>query len=70
MDKIGLRSSAHGHFETTPEALDLMIGSYLPTSVQDLEKLIAERLGEARYPLTSVIEGLMVLAELDGYATN
>jgi hypothetical protein len=60
----------HGQYQTTPEALDIMIGRYLPASVESLQREIRERSGDATYTIKSVVEGLMILQEYDGYATN
>lgn len=60
----------HGQYQTTPEALDLMIARYLPASVEDLQREIRERSGDPQYSIKSVSEGLMILQEYDGYATN
>lgn len=68
-DKITLEGD-HGRYQTRVAELDLMIQRYLPASVEDLRNLIQERQGGPGYSLSTVTEGLMILAELDGHATN
>jgi hypothetical protein len=60
----------HGQYQTRVAALDLMITRYLPASVNGLQTLIRERQGDESYKIGTVAEGLMILAELDGHATN
>jgi hypothetical protein len=44
---------------------------YLPATMEELARQITERQGEIQvWKITSLTEGLMILAELDGYATN
>jgi hypothetical protein len=68
-DKITLEGE-HGQYQTRVAELDLMIMRYLPASVEDLRDLIRERQGDPDYNVSTVTEGLMILAELDGYAIN
>lgn len=68
-DKITLEGE-HGQYQTTTIALDLMIGRYMPASPNDLQLEVRERHGDPEFRVTTVTEGLMILAELDGHATN
>lgn len=71
MDTITLHSEVHGTYQCTPHSLHVMMRRYLPAKREELEQIITERLGDSvTYPLSSVTEGLMILAELDGYGTN
>jgi hypothetical protein len=67
-DEITLEGE-HGQYRARVESLDLVIARYLPASVAGLREIIRERTGEER-TLTTIMEGLMILAELDGFATN
>lgn len=60
----------HGQYQTRVSALDLVIARYLPASPNDLQEEIRERTGDPERTVATMTEGLMILAELDGYATN
>jgi hypothetical protein len=60
----------HGQYQTRVGALDLMIQRYLPASVNDLQEIIREESGDPTYKIHTVTEGLMILAEYRGHATN
>jgi hypothetical protein len=60
----------HGQYQTRVGALDLMIMRYLPASVNDLQEILRERSGDPHYTISTVTEGLLILAEYDGHATN
>jgi hypothetical protein len=47
-----------------------MIQRYLPASVNDLQEILRERSGDPNYKIHTVAEGLMILQEYDGHATN
>lgn len=68
-DKITL-TGEHGTYQTQVDSLDLMIQRYLPASAADLQKIIREESGDPTYTIHTVIEGLMILAEYRGFATN
>lgn len=73
-DKITLEGE-HGQYQTRVGSLDLMIQRYLgvsvePARVNDLQEIIREESGDPNYKITTVTEGLMILAEYRGYATN
>jgi len=68
-DLITLEGS-HGQYQTRVGALDMMIRRYLPASVNDLQEELRARSGDDDYKIHTVTEGLMILAEYDGYATN
>jgi len=68
-DEITLEGE-HGQYRARVESLDLVIARYLPASVAGLREIIRERTGEPERTLTTIMEGLMILAELDGFATN
>lgn len=68
-DKITLEGE-HGQYQTYVGRLDTLIARYLPASVEDLQEIIWERQGDPEYRVSTVTEGLMILAELDGLATN
>lgn len=79
-DTIGMSIGSHGSFETSAASLDVLMTRYLPGLekwiaeigiVADLRSQIQARLPELDYSdLATVTECLMVLAELDGCATN
>jgi hypothetical protein len=74
-DKITVQSTEHGQYQTRLGSLDLIIQRYLgvgvgPEEVAALQDEIRERQGDSTYTVTSVAEALMILAELDGLATN
>lgn len=60
----------HGQYQTRVGALDLMIQKYLPATVGDLQEIIREESGDPHYTIATVTEGLMILAEYRGLATN
>lgn len=63
--------SRHGMYQCQPMAQDIMMDRYLPASIKKLTEEIVELHGyPLETPVTSVMEGLMMLAELNGYATN
>lgn len=72
-DNIAVTIQGHGRYQTSVEAMDLLIERYLPTSVAELRQEIISR---SDYPAThyddlrTVTECLMILAEFDGFATN
>lgn len=72
-DKITINITGHGQFQTDANHFDLMISRYLHDSPNGLRKKITER---SVYPaghyddVHTVTELLMILAELDGFATN
>lgn len=72
-DKITLEGE-HGQYQTRTGSLDIMIrhvlNGDLPTSVAGLQREIRERSGDPNYKIHTVTEGLMILAEYEGYATN
>ena len=70
VNRITLTSIKRGTYQCDPEALDLMIAKYLPASLRDLEAEIASRGLGSTLGISSITEGLMILAEYDGYATN
>lgn len=45
-DKITVNIAGHGAYQTTVYALDALIGEYLPASVSELRRKIAEKAGE------------------------
>lgn len=59
----------YGTFQTRPAVLDLMIERYLPASLRELRAVVEEK-GGLSVEVHTVADALMVLAELDGYATN
>ena len=74
-DKITIDIAGHGTYQTEAEALDMMIDCYLPASVASLRDKIRTRQGlsssDPQYrDLDSVTACLMILANLDGHATN
>ncbi|MCC3766465.1 hypothetical protein [Streptomyces sp. UNOC14_S4] len=93
-DRISITITGHGDYQTRAGALDLMICTYLPASVDQLRQKIVEMTGEgceghesldgtignvvfcdgscvaAYRNLKTFTECLMVLAELNGHATN
>jgi hypothetical protein len=70
-DPIRIHIAKHGWFQTTAYRFDLLIERYLPASPQGLRQQIEERSPEIDYSdVHTVTECLMILAELDGYATN
>ncbi len=62
----------HGTYQCSTASLDLMISRYLPASPAELSELINEREGRPDnfYRCATVTEALLILAELDGLATN
>lgn len=46
-DKIAITIEGHGAYQTSAEALDLMIRRYLPNSVEGLRATIAKESGES-----------------------
>ncbi|WP_138958983.1 hypothetical protein [Streptomyces sp. YIM 121038] len=68
-DVITLKGE-HGTYQTRVGALDIMIARYLPASSNGLQDLIRKRQGNPAYHVSTVSEALMILAELDGFATN
>lgn len=61
----------HGQFQTSAGSLDSLMERYLPASPTQLRAVIAQRSEIVDYDdLTTITECLMVLAELDGLATN
>ncbi len=72
MNKITMRSGTHGTYQCSTESLELMISRYLPASRLALVQLVAERHGQevSYWQDLTLVEALMVLAELDGLATN
>lgn len=69
-DTVDLKSSTHGWYQTRLMYLDEMIQEYGRYTPEQLSRIIAKRLGVEYYMVTTVTEGLFILAELDGYATN
>ena len=71
-DNITISIRGHGEYQTTADGLDMLMYRYLPASVSELRAKIEQRSGgEIDYSdLHTVTECLMVLAELDGCATN
>ena len=72
-DKITVNITNHGQYQTDVNHFDLMIGRYLPASPYELRQKITERSDypEGHYDdVYTVTELLMILAELDGFATN
>lgn len=67
-DVVSISIEKHGYFQTYPGYLDLAIQKYLPASVEDLRKILAERSGgENDYSdLRYVTECLFILSEYDG----
>lgn len=64
-------TSNHGTYETTPEALDLMMSKFLPASPEQLRQILSERAPDIDYSdVRSVSALLVVLAEYEGHATN
>lgn len=74
MADIRITIEGHGQFQTTAEAFDLVMSRYLPASTASLRTLVNERMHQAHgldySDLHTATECLMVLAELDGFATN
>ncbi len=72
-DKITINITGHGQYQTDANHFDLMMAKYLHKSPCELRQQIEER---SDYPpghyadVHTVTELLMILAELDGYATN
>lgn len=72
-DNIRATITGHGTYQTSVNHFDLVIARYLPNSPYELRKLIEER---SDYPpghyddVHTVTELLLILAELDGFATN
>jgi hypothetical protein len=60
----------HGKYRTRVGALDLMIQRYLPASVNDLQDIIREEQGDPEWKISTVAEGLMILAELRGHGLD
>lgn len=60
----------HGAYQTHPSSLDDMMERYLPARREQLQEIIRERSGDPEYTIGSVTEGLMILQEHDGRATN
>ncbi|WP_327292460.1 hypothetical protein [Streptomyces sp. NBC_01198] len=44
-DRITINIKTHGQYQTDAHHLDLLMAEYLPASVKDLRKLIAEEAG-------------------------
>lgn len=64
-------TSDHGQYETTPEALDLMMSKFLPASVGQLRHELRQREPDIDWSdLMDITSCLVVLAEYEGYATN
>jgi hypothetical protein len=63
-------TSDHGAYETTPEALDLMMSKFLPASPEQLRQVLSERSEVDYSDVHSVSALLLVLAEYEGHATN
>jgi hypothetical protein len=71
IDTVNLRSALHGGYQCKAADLDRAMSRYLPATMEELARQITERQGEIQvWKITSLTEGLMILAELDGYATN
>ncbi len=71
VDRVSMTVGVHGHFETSAEGFDYVLGRYLPASVGELRSIICERSPGIDYSdLIAVSQCLMILAELDGFATN
>lgn len=68
-DKITLQGE-HGQYQTTVGLLDRVLLTYLPASADDLQKIIREESGDPTYTIHTITEGLMILAEYRGFATN
>lgn len=72
-DNISIHIHGHGWYQTSAERMDLLIERCLPASVAGLRQQIIDR---GDYPaghyddLHTITECLMILAELDGFATN
>lgn len=64
--------AGHGQYETTARDLDTLIHEHWGTPVHKLFKELKERQGDPYYDTTGLtkIEAIMILAELDGLATN
>jgi hypothetical protein len=73
-NRVTVQIKGLGTYQTTAEGLDLMIMKYLPSSISQLRSVIVnlepERTSEELANLRTITECLMVLAELNGYATN
>jgi hypothetical protein len=64
--------AGHGQYETTAHALDDLIHGYWDVPIEKLFQQIKERHGDPYYDTTGLarIEAILILAELDGMATN
>ncbi|MGW6597926.1 hypothetical protein [Streptomyces sp. NPDC055036] len=69
-DLITLNSSQHGQFQTQTVHLDEMIREYGQKTPEELSRILQDESGDPNYVVTTITEGLMVLAEYRGYATN
>ncbi|MCP9209566.1 hypothetical protein [Streptomyces cucumeris] len=69
-DDIKIKLAGHGLFQTNGHHFDQLMAKYLPASVAELRDGIGERIDIDYSDLETVTECLMVLAELDGLATN
>lgn len=69
---ITVRSKRHGTYQCEAASLDIMIMRYLPATLAELNVMLNERHGTepGYFEAQSLTEALMILAELDGYATN
>lgn len=64
--------AGHGQFETSGTSLDKLINRHWEMSLKELGNEIKERLGDPTYATEglSKIELMLIIAELDGLATN
>lgn len=71
-DLMTINLTGHGTFETTPDALERMIDRYWDYSSRNLRNEIQELSGDPGYEVSDLtrIACIMILAELNGFATN
>lgn len=64
--------AGHGQYETTAAALDELLMSHWDRPLKDLVAEIKERHGDPYYDSHGLrkIEAILILAELEGLATN
>lgn len=64
--------AGHGQYETTARDLETMLHEHWGTPVHKLFEQIKRRHGDPGYDTSDLtkIEAIMILAELDGLATN
>jgi hypothetical protein len=64
--------AGHGQYETSAAALDELLMSYWSWPISKLYREIKERQGDPEYDTEGLrkIEAILILAELEGLATN